>query len=279
MLIYPNPTGTPTKPLGISRDTRWCEVKIMCQKQKEIIDPLKIICCAPKESLISDDTVICRYFNGDKYKKLLNDQAIWFSNITNFSDMNERKIPESYFYKWQNGVETYKKIYEMKKEYISSYVSCWTIGPSENYALWRLYDSNSDGCMIQTTIGKLRKQLEKECPESIIFDMVKYIVPEKDKTNKCPMVFFDTNTPPFCILHTEIYKIFPYKYEEEIRAVFYTKKNEEVSGYNIPINLSELIDYVYISPFSKEEIREQIRDNFSKVVQNEKIKDSIIHER
>ncbi|HBZ6637586.1 hypothetical protein NE172_18650 [Clostridium botulinum] len=61
----------------------------------------------------------------------------------------------------------------------------------------------------------------------------------------------------------EVYKDKPYAYEDEIRAVYIT--NSEKNGINFGINLSTLINEIYISPFASEWFDKLIH----KIVENE----------
>ena len=199
---------------------------------------------------LDDDTRIARYFNEKRLIDIIDKQEIWFSNIEEFHDKRERTIPLSFFI----GVpDTYKQNYltiqELKNEKIKAYVTCWAKFPSENYALWKIYDKESRGACLVTTVGKLKAALNRN---DMFLCEVNYIdYNDKQQRVYLPWVIYDPDAVPNVMRVSEKFKIRPYKYEDEIRGIIYL--NEDKKGFPVKVNLQSLIDEVYISPFSNKE--------------------------
>ena len=200
----------------------------------------------PNFSDVKDDIPIYRYFSYCKIKDFFEKEALWFCNATQFYDKLERRIPDSYFQNWDKEVaERYKSLYEMKKEDVKAYVSCWSLS-RDNYALWKIYTSKNDGCAVATTVGQLRKTFENY---PIVTLKVEYTNGDKNEENfSIPQIFFKHDEQPHTIKAAEKIKIFPYQYEQEVRFVFYSKDNQ--NGENISINLDDVVNSILISPFA-----------------------------
>lgn len=212
----------------------------------------------PDFSDVKDDTIIYRYFSYCKLKKLFEDSSIYFCNAECFKDKRERQIPQSYYDMVEkktskNQSEMKKKIDDSDRNYVKSYVTCWTT-ESDNYAFWKIYTPNADGIMIKTTVGKLKA----------MFDMSKVLVtcveyPQKtEKNNGVSRVMFAGTVKPKSIPIAEKYKIYPYNYEKEIRFIMYSKEDEK--GYNYKLADLNFIEEFMISPFAN--------DNMSSVIRN-----------
>ena len=75
---------------------------------------------------------------------------------------------------------------------------------------------------------------------------------------------------------SEFYKISPYFFEKEVRAVFYSKSKED--GLYQKIDFASLIDEVYLSPFANVKNRQRTENLLYKKIEKDKIKPSIISE-
>jgi hypothetical protein len=195
-------------------------------------------------------TSIARYFSREKFDLLVKGKMLWFANVKTFQDTHERQIPEAFYASWdEDRREAYKTTIAAKDSQISGYVSCWTVFDSENYALWKIYDPNSNGLCIVTTIRKLKEQIK---PEDAILCKVEYIDPtDKGKRIDMPLVIYEPTNIPHAMRVKEKYKILPYKYESEIRAIIYRMSKEK--GLAVPVNLKEMVNEIRFSPFMKEE--------------------------
>ena len=221
---------------------------------------------------IDDNTPIYHYLSYCKLQKLLENKAIYFRNTQKFYDHKERKLPDSFFNKIpQESTKLIEKVHNENINYVFSYTTCWSVS-DDNYAFWKIYTPNADGCMIATTIGKLKKALGNH---NILIYVVEY-VDEKSSINLIPIIDFGPNCMPSSIRGTEKFKIKPYEYEKEIRFVFYSKDKED--GYNFMINDFSFIEYFTISPFAKNEMVLCLENLIRNYLPEIEIKKSIIDE-
>lgn len=210
-------------------------------------------------------TKIARYIPYKYLKDFVNDK-LYFRNCELFDDNNERKRIDRGKYKNSIALEITEKISENTKGKCRAYVSCWTLfNEGENAALWKIFDRKSTGACIVTSVEKLKKQLES----NILIGSVIY------EENEFSMIFdiegVASNYPA-----SEFYKISPYFFEKEVRAVFYSKSKED--GLYQKIDFASLIDEVYLSPFANVKNRQRTENLLYKKIEKDKIKPSIISE-
>lgn len=90
-------------------------------------------------------------------------------------------------------------------------VSCWNMSDEESAALWQLYCSSQDGVVIQTTVGRLIRSLEKE-RRDIYIGEVKYIN------------YVTDSIPINNALYPYLYKRISFQHERELRAIVFSLK-------------------------------------------------------
>ena len=221
---------------------------------------------------IDNNKKIYRYFTFCKLEDLLKNKSLFFCNTEEFKDRKERDLPKQFLRNMpEDSKNLVEKIHNDKIKDIQSYVSCWTIS-NDSYAFWKIYTPNADGCMITTTIGKVKTVLNNS---NIVTYKVEYV--DDDSKVNCPIVYFDPNSKPDSRRGTEKFKIKSYEYEKEIRFVYYSK--EKIKGYNYPINSLDFINSFTISPFANEKEKKRITDLIKKYVCEPKFDDSIIEEK
>jgi len=126
----------------------------------------------------------------------------------------------------------------------------WVMNPKEIYAMWKIYlRGSNEGVAIQTTVGRLRGALSIGS-ENFTLAKVSYEI----------LSWFDTwyKTLPS-------YKSKPYSYECELRILIFDKFEEESipidvfpklplyeHGNSYPVDIHNLIDFIYISPFTSQ---------------------------
>ena len=144
-----------------------------------------------------------------------------------------------------------------------SYVSCWTLGESENVALWKIYGKDKNSIALKTTIGKLKQAIEsflmtsKESDAGLMKLLKKQIVKVKyidhrSEDQNIGRKFFNIKAPK--ILH---YKNIAYKYEEEVRVIFDCVESgygDPPAGEICPLRISPqiFVTEIIVSPFADE---------------------------
>lgn len=194
---------------------------------------------------VSDDTEIFRYMNFVSYIELLESKKIFFCNPKEYEDAFESEMPEGFYNNWTSEmIKGHKKITKLKDELYNSYVSCWNMGKAESYALWKIYTDSLTGVAIKSTVGDLRKSLNND---SIDIYKVKYIDSFEESGIRIEPPFKINELTSFRRVK-EVYKLSSYSYENELRAI-YTNKSDE-NGMKFKVDLSKLINKVYVSPFA-----------------------------
>lgn len=122
------------------------------------------------------------------------------------------------------------------------FINCWYHNEYESEAMWKMYSTNvKNAIAIQTTYGALSKQLDRKAE----IRPVRYI----DYMTQ----FAGTTDRYWC-------KRKSFEYEKEVRAIVYDYCHIGEPGIHIPVDLRELIEKVYISPYAPKWFEDIIRD-------------------
>lgn len=189
-----------------------------------------------------------RYMTYEKLMRTIEEEALYFSNITQMEDNWEglltKKTREMF---WRSELAKYngnmeaaegsaRQYEEFRKDF---YINCWHMNDHESYLMWRVYADK--GCAIQTNYERLSASFEAT-PAKIEGCVVEYIDYERD-------YFTIGNT------YTQVgYKDLPYRDEREYRLLFWKsglenkKLNAGDKGIKIQVDLIMLIDNIYLNP-------------------------------
>ena len=134
-------------------------------------------------------------------------------------------------------------------------VNCWHINEGESEAMWRLYGDNGKAIAVQTTLDALRESIQVcDSEYRVQIYPVKYLD------------FFDKSlTPRDCVIEGQrapFFKRKSYEHEREVRAaIFHVSQSAgavtkleswKPAPLRIPIQLKDLIQAIYISPYAGE---------------------------
>ena len=197
---------------------------------------------------------IWRYMDFTKYVSLLESKSLFFSRSDLLGDPYEGATSHanqklrSHFSRNapipDNILNDMSDFAEWLRQWI--FINCWHLNEFESHAMWKLYTKSNESIVIQSTVGLLKSLL----PEEINIGSVKYI---DYKTDWLPEenIFL-----PF------VHKRNSFQHENEIRAIIQNIdyigekiQNKEVNyelGKMVKVNLSDLIQNVYLSPESQE---------------------------
>ena len=194
------------------------------------------------------DLPLWRYMDFWKFLKLINNSALFFPNIEMMGDQHEGKIPQK-VYEWMlegdeklgrknNSAQNYKGFIEnglRKKTLILS----WNANKSEFFAFWKMYAKAKLGIAIKTNTERLKKSFN-DAPENIYIGEVRY---------------YDDDNPEYRIgntFYTFLTKNKYYEFESEVRCITEISNEDDGTTKNIKVNLNELIEEGYISPFAEQ---------------------------
>jgi len=209
---------------------------------------------------VPDDTVIWRYMDFLSFYSLLESKSIFFKRLDKYTDGFEGTLPEKTkeaLYQYRLGfdytsedeakdwINTELKNIDAYKAWTLS--NSWSMGATENYAMWKIYlGGKNEGVAIKSTVGKLKQCLEQNKDFLFYSGKVNYTA---------------LNDKDIDVFRVSTNKREPYIYENEYRALilhqFTPAENKQRSpkfevGANIKLDLSELIDEIYVSPFSND---------------------------
>ena len=212
-----------------------------------------------------ENYIIWQYMSFAKFVNLLLGD-MYFRRIDSFEDVFEGKWPDLNK-KYIDHIKTTEgqvigSFDDMARK--MTYVSCFHKADSETAFMWKQY-SNNDGIAIRTTIERLKHSFDKT-DNPIYISEVKYIDYVKEHISDMSNMFV-----------LSIHKRKSFQYENEIRCISLLNDLHDEEGYNkkyfkenridfekfplgikIPIDLYELIEKIYISPYAEDYLREDV---------------------
>ncbi len=224
-------------------------------------------------TLPADETVIWRFMSLAKFLSFVTKSSIFFSQARKLRNEDPYEgtlaLPNLLFYRQVMTDESfarqimrtapdqplpsnYRDVFspdEQKRigEIFASttYVNCWNISRHESAFLWSIYASASDGIAIRSTIGRLKKSIEKEKRDIYIGPVVyadyhSEVIPEGNKL-----------TPFFR-------KRKSFEAERELRACFIElvesvgwsdrALTDNPPGHYVPCDVQALVEEIFVSP-------------------------------
>lgn len=188
------------------------------------------------------NTIVWKYLDLSKFLDLLLSNKLFMSRSDKFEDQYEGTFSEPTF-------EEIKKLAINNPEFLNYYkthrekvaISSWHINEYESFAMWQIFTQNSEGLAIQSTIGRLQKALEPEKNLKQYIGQVNYIDYKKE------YIPFDDLFFPF------LFKRKSFQYEREVRIISDTSDTSITinDGIKINVDISQLIDKIYIHPKSE----------------------------
>ncbi len=188
------------------------------------------------------DTIVWKYLDLSKFLDLLLSQKLFMSRSDKFEDQYEGTFSEPTY-------EEIKKLAINNPDFLNYYkthrekvaISSWHINEYESFAMWQIFTQNSEGLAIQSTIGRLQKALEPEKNLKQYIGQVNYIDYKKE------YIPFDDMFFPF------LFKRKSFQYEREVRIISDTSDTRINinDGIKINVDISQLIDKIYIHPKSE----------------------------
>lgn len=232
---------------------------------------------------LEDNCVLWKYMSFSKFVNMLMGK-IYFNRLNNFEDVFEGTFPRynkdhrSEIY----GEDTFSKVvYDNMEQAMKKwlYVSCFHKNEYETAFMWKQYADN-DGVAIKTTSERLKRAFSKT-KDTIYISDVQYIDYDKE--------FMPEGNAIYLALH----KRKSFEPEREVRCVYMEipnyKQNPEnpdelivdfdettPPGKLIDIDLEELIEEIYISPYAAPYIKENVDLIVNKFNLNKKVTGSTL---
>ena len=203
-----------------------------------------------------DDTVIWHFMNFPEFCSILVHEKLFFTRSDCFDDPWEGAWPKYYHDKtfWiehqgipQGQVESiisfFDKSLDKRKQFA---VSCWHMNPHESEPFWKLYSNQAFGVAIKSTIGDLKKSVDKS-GWPINIGAIEYV--NFDRPNQ--KSFLDSKGLDIPIL----YKRDVFRHEAEVRAFIKEQKDpghpfKGERGRTVSIDPATLLNSVIVSPMA-----------------------------
>lgn len=191
-----------------------------------------------------------RYFELDKLFKLLETECLFFCRADYFhkDDSFEGSFPRRE-YELQIGGRAGKTSANMLYNIMSkdTFISCWHLSEDEDMAMWKLYSKDKKGVAIKTDIQNFKDSFVNR-DRKIFAGKIDYI----DYENELFYEESEYNYTAMNGLTLYMHKRKMFSYEKEYRAICRDSNGSNHEGINIKVDLSKLIQEIYLSPFSSE---------------------------
>ncbi|WP_278396002.1 DUF2971 domain-containing protein [Acinetobacter venetianus] len=203
---------------------------------------------------MSDDLKLWRYMDLTKFLELIIHQRLYFNRSDNFEDKHEGELDYQAreWLKKNPFNQAMERPINSNPEKFKYFINCWHQNDYESAAMWKLYGVIPDAVAITTNLRSLAKSL----PESISIKKVTY--------------YNDRYSSDINNLHLTQENLFSRKreafiHEKEYRAIYHceniedsnipseatwVEKDKKPIGINFKIDIYQLIETVYISPYA-----------------------------
>lgn len=201
-------------------------------------------CKTPKDK----NNKVWRYLDFTKFISLLEERALFFSALSQFTDPMEGfltnptvqklrsvddKLPDEVIQRIGRTSDHNLNVLRNGRKLM--FVSSWHMNEHESAAMWDLYLKRNEGVAIQSTIGKMIDSFT-ETKKDICIGEIEYVDFEKDEFNSGNLFYL------------AMHKRKSFEHEKEVRAIFLDP--DYSAGKLVPVDLDTLIDNIYIAPNS-----------------------------
>lgn len=245
------------------------------------------------ERLKNVNQTIWRYMDLSKFERLLEDNGnLYFTRSDKFEDSFEGKYSEITLkeseekYSKLHGetlAENWKALNYSKGDYINavrrnSLVSCWHINDYENIDMWNTYAKEKEAIVIKTSINKLYESLNISKNMNFNIDIGEVVYIDFHNTS----LEYKNH-----IIEPLFFKDKKYEFENELRVVVWKRPQNNIlntdlnnfyvcHGGSLNIDLNILIDEIYISPNSSDDLIKKIEKMIPDNMKNKVILKSVL---
>jgi len=197
------------------------------------------------DTSLEADLILMRYLDLAKFLDLISTEALYVAPAVDFDDQLEGTLPERIRDIYQNDTELIGDYGSDSIQYmehmnrVKNNISCWTKGPKDNMALWKIYGNSKQSVAIATTFDKLiQSTFRWRNLSGVCFKEVVYI----DHSGKLYNGIYDLSHNTFALKHEA------YSFENEVRMIITRNSLEEPSPLRLKINPNDIIDKIIVSP-------------------------------
>jgi len=223
-----------------------------------------------------DSETIWRYMDLSKFLSVLEEKQLFLTRLDKFDDKFEGGYPFEDFL-----INAHKLLGNLGEKLFTTsrqsfiealtvaykygfFANCWHINDFESFGMWKVYLKGPEGIAIKTSIGNLKKSISQTNSNKVTYGKVEYLDYDKEsilevyEKNKKNGIY----TPPFPVFFKR--KAFEYEKEFRIMAMYEASVENEDNimdkllkfklsakdSIRIEIDLNELIQEIYVSPFA-----------------------------
>lgn len=205
-----------------------------------------------------DDAVLWRYMDFPQFMNLLYTETLHFHRASDFGDDFEGSVPQPIRKRreqeYERAIETgdlpnnageiHTNILKTLRDF--TFLNCWHQRNTESAAMWSKYGKGNKAIAVRTTVGKMKRALDRAVNHKIFIGSVNYEIykpddhlteSELDMSDEEVDRFFLTKSPhsltPF------LYKRKSFEYESEVRAIIQclpTRTKSPTDEHEVMIN-------------------------------------------
>lgn len=205
------------------------------------------------------DRQLWRYMNVLKFVDLLQRSCLWFTRLDRFQDPYEGFLP-TIITPIANGTDRIEFLqFEYDNWRKKACANCWFMSDYESAAMWDIYGKNG-GVAITSHVSCLEQSIDPVFDpghSGLYGNAVKYVDFDKAKLQT-----IDTQGAviPAAELHC---KRKSFEHEQEYRLTLRFEENElalNLPGKSVPINLTTLIEKIYVSPTAERWVLDVVKN-------------------
>jgi hypothetical protein len=215
-------------------------------------------------TLPENGTKVWRYVDFARFVSILDSSSLWFARLDTFGDSYEGATSIPAFaasmdrahadgHEWAHNPPITIALMSslMNAWLLSTFANCWNVQEGESLALWKIYGTR--GLAIQSSIARLKATFDTASVPEVRIGQVRYTDDPEGDENGGYGPFWNATT-----------KRSIYDYEREVRVIRYESPlpgelpAEEYErrlkaggfpvGHSIRVDLSQLIERVYLAP-------------------------------
>lgn len=190
-------------------------------------------------------TPLNRYLDLPKFVDFIRTKELHLEPAARFDDLLEGTLPEEVRRGFSEIPDIEERLgnvsifeYERRNKNRTN-LSCWTMGPKDNMALWKIYGGSKESVAISTTIGRMIESAF----DWVEFGRVKLIrVRYIDHAGRLPKGVYTLDENVFALKHKA------YFFEKEVRVVLTRPSNASLCAIRLPVCINEFITKIIVAP-------------------------------
>lgn len=223
-----------------------------------------------------DSVIVWRYMDFEKFVDLLLSSTLYFCRSDNFQDPFEGVL---YSKELLTNIH-FSRNQKLSRKYM--FVNCWHENDYESDAMWKIFLKSNNGIAIKSSIGQIKKSLEK-CDKKISIGSVQY-TNNSEKT--LGEILDESETKR---VHPIVHKRISFMHEREVRLIHLdlpipndikdqeNKKPQDCIRANV--DLVHLIIEVHIAPFADKSFYSLVKSLITNLGYNFTVKESGLYDQ